>query len=314
MDIKPKRWHGFTLVELLVVIAIIGVLVALLLPAIQAAREAARRSQCANNLRQIGLAMQNYHAARGSFPAGTAIKVPENCLNGNCRGIGMHVTLMPYFEQGVIEGTFADFHSAGFGWNAWLQDPANATVSQTPISTYLCPSVTRWDDFLYRKDYFGVVGGALTEPLNRPRGQRGFIFHDGVMHANSFTRIAEITDGTSNTFAVGEGVHANPFGHGPNFVGGSGDDSGGPTAWWLGGGFAESAPAPGGDQSVGRVLRGTLNPINSNFPAPVPFGSDHPGGAQFAYCDGHVDFIQDAIDINVYQWLSTRAGGELVDF
>ncbi|NOY42299.1 MAG: DUF1559 domain-containing protein [Planctomycetes bacterium] len=301
-------------------IAIIGVLVALLLPAIQAAREAARRSQCSNNLKQIGLAMQNYHAALGSFPAGVAIKIPENCLNGNCRGIGMHVTLMPYFEQGVIGGTFADFHKAGFGWNAWLQDPANATVKDSPVSTYLCPSAARWDDFPRRKDYFGVVGGALTDPVDLPRGQRGFVYHDGVMYANSFTRIGEITDGTSNTFAVGESVHAAPFGDGPGYVGSGGDDSGGPTPWWLGGGFGESTPDHR-DQSVGRVLRSTLNPINSNFPAPldpqfsneVPFGSDHPGGAQFVYCDGHVAFIQDAIDINAYQWLSSRAGGELVD-
>jgi len=312
--------HGFTLVELLVVIAIIGVLVALLLPAIQAAREAARRSQCTNNLKQIGLATQNYHSALGSFPPGALVKIPEVCqrISGDCRGIAMHVLIMPYFEQGVIEETFSPFYSSDGGWVDWAVDSGGVLnpLASTPVTTYVCPSSSRWGEFPERKDYFGVVGGAASE---FPRGFRGFVFADGVMYPNSFTRAGEITDGTSNTFAVGESVHGHPYGLGSNYLGRGGDDSGGPVPWWYGVAISQSAPDQ--TQSIGRVLLSTHNPINSQFQAPlepqfaneVPFGSDHAGGAQFAYCDGHVEFIQDAIDINVYQWLSTRAGEEMVD-
>src|SRR5690606_770433 len=100
---KHRSQHvGFTLVELLVVIAIIGVLVALLLPAVQAAREAARRSACTNNLKQLALATLNFEAAKGALPAGAEILVPEHCAS-DCRGNAMYVAVMPYFEQGVIE-------------------------------------------------------------------------------------------------------------------------------------------------------------------------------------------------------------------
>ncbi len=321
---KKQPRIGFTLVELLVVIAIIGVLVALLLPAVQAAREAARRTQCNNNLKQIGLAMQNYHSARGSFPAGMAVKIPEQCPI-DCRGIGMHVVLMPYFEEGLIEETFSDFYDASWGWASWAMDVnglVDNAVPFTPISAYLCPSVSRWDDLPYRKDYFGVIGGALLDPPDLPRGFRGFSYTDGVMYANSFTRIGEITDGTSNTFAVGESIHGHPFGDGPNNINQpDGDGSGAPTQWWLGGSVRNSPPDDR-DQSCGRILLSTLHPVNSQLPVPledqdsneVPFGSDHPGGAQFVFCDGHVGFIQDGIDINAYQWLSSRAGEEVVNY
>ncbi len=312
--------HGFTLVELLVVIAIIGVLVALLLPAVQAAREAARRSQCTNNLRQIGLALQNYHSALGSFPPGALVEIPEVCqLTGDCRGIAMHVLMMPYFEDGAIEETFSPFYASDGGWVDWVVDPNTGEVNplvSNQVSVYICPSSSRWGDYPERKDYFGVCGGAITE---FPRGSRGFVFSDGIMYPNSFIRAGQITDGTSNTFVMGESVHAHPYGLGPGYLGSGGDDSGGPTAWWIGIALLESDPEQ--LQSIGRVLLSTLNPVNSLFRAPlepqfaneVPFGSDHPGGAQFVFCDGHVEFIQDAIDINAYQWLSTRAGEEIVE-
>jgi len=307
--------RAFTLVELLVVIAIIGVLVALLLPAVQAAREAARRSQCTNNLKQIGLAMQNYHSAHGSFPAGVDVKIPEGCLGptSDCRGFPMQVILMPYFEQGVIEQSFDDFYDQQGGWIAWMIDQTNngGTEQFLPISTFICPSNSRWGDYPHRKDYFGVVGGSIT---NFPPSAFGLVYNDGVMYPNSFTRVGEITDGTSNTFAVGEVVHAHPFGMSPGY----GTATGSPTNWWIGAHVNRTLPEE--SQSYGRALLSTLNPINSQIPLglstanELPFGSDHPGGAQFVYCDGHVTFIQDAIDINVYQWLSSRAGDEVADF
>jgi len=319
---KEKPRIGFTLVELLVVIAIIGVLVALLLPAVQAAREAARRSQCVNNLKQLGLAMQNYHSTHGSFPAGVDVKIPEGCLGptSDCRGFPMQVILMPYFEQGVLEQTFDDFYNKQGGWIAWMNDQINNGRSEhfLSLSTFICPSNSRWGDYPERKDYFGVVGGVVS--VVPTQGTWGFVFNDGVMYPNSFTRVGEITDGTSNTFAVGEVVHALPYGMGPNNIASGGDGSGGPTNWWIGAHVNRNLPEE--VQSYGRSLLSTLNPINSQFPVPLepqfsnetPFGSDHPGGAQFVYCDGHVAFIQDAIDINTYQWLSSRAGEEIVDF
>ncbi len=313
-----RSLRGFTLVELLVVIAIIGVLVALLLPAVQAAREAARRSQCTNNLKQIGLAMQNYDSALGSFPPGALVEIPEVCQRtGDCRGIAMHVLMMPYFEQDALEETFRPFYSSDGGWIDWAVDNAGAAnpLISSPVSVYICPSSGRWNEYLERKDYFGVTGGAFTE---FPRAFRGLVFSDGVMYPNSFTRIGEITDGTSNTLAVGESVHGHPYGLGPNNILSGGDDSGGPVPWWYGVAISQSDP---GRQATGRVLLSTVNPVNSQLQVPlegldnneVPFGSDHAGGAQFVFCDGHVEFIQDAIDINAYQWLSTRAGEEVVE-
>ncbi len=312
---KEKPRIGFTLVELLVVIAIIGVLVALLLPAVQAAREAARRSQCVNNLKQIGLAMQNYHSAHGSFPAGVAVKIPEGCLFGgtDCRGFPMHVLLMPYFEQGVIEQSFDGFYDKEGGWIAWMRDQTNngRTEQFLPVSTYICPSNTRWGEYPQRKDYFGVVGGSV--PVVATPSSFGLVYNDGVMYPNSFTRIGEITDGTSSTFAVGEVVHALQYGMGPGY-----GTTGGPTNWWIG---AHVNRSNTDSQSYSRSLLSTHNPVNSQLSLPLmatdanvtPFGSDHPGGAHFVYCDGHVGFIQDGVDINVYQWLSSRAGEEVVD-
>jgi len=313
--------YGFTLVELLVVIAIIGVLVALLLPAVQAAREAARRSQCTNNLKQIGLAIQSYHSALGSFPPGALVEIPEVCQRtGDCRGIAMHVLMMPYFEQDALQETFRPFYDSDGGWIDWAVDEDTGEVNpliSTPVSVYICPSNSRWTDYLERKDYFGVTGGVFSE---FPRAFRGLVFSDGVMYPNSFTRIGEITDGTSNTFAVGESVHGHPYGLGQGYLGGGGDDSGGPVPWWFGVAISQSDPEQ--FQATGRALLSTVNPINSQFQTPleplfnneVPFGSDHAGGAQFVFCDGHVEFIQDSIDINAYQWLSSRAGEEVVNY
>jgi len=300
---------SFTLVELLVVIAIIGVLVALLLPAVQAAREAARRTQCSNNLKQLGVSLQNYHSANNSFPAGTEVRIPEQCLV-DCRGISMFVTLMPYYEQTQIEASFKPYYKEPGGWLKWLQNDSTG-IDNVAIPALLCPSASQWQEFPNRKDYFGVVGGARTD---FPVAYRGYVYIDGVMYTNSFTRIADITDGSSRTLVVGESVHSHPFGMGPGY---GNPKEGGPAPWYTGTAVLEGDPVR--SQSLGRVLLSTRNPINSElyplFPLIVndlPFGSEHPGGAQFVYCDGHVDFLQDEIDIYLYQGLSSRAGEEVL--
>ena len=154
---RSRRQCGFTLVELLVVIAIIGILVSLLLPAVQAAREAARRAQCSNNLRQIGLALLNYESSHRALPAGTWIDFwrPDNC-GGDCRGTSFYISVLPFFEEGALEELY-DYR----GWNGWLGLPSEvqSRLSDARIGVYVCPSVSAWPSYKPRRDYFGVVGG-----------------------------------------------------------------------------------------------------------------------------------------------------------
>jgi len=152
----PRR--GFTLVELLVVIAIIGILIALLLPAVQAAREAARRMQCSNNLKQIGLALHNYHTAFRCFPAGATVSVPTGCNGSDCRGTAMMVVLLPYLEQSALEQIYHPYYPANLAWLRFLSDnPQNAVYASIPA--YMCPSQNKWSAMTNRKDYFGCAGG-----------------------------------------------------------------------------------------------------------------------------------------------------------
>lgn len=303
--------RGFTLVELLVVIAIIGILIALLLPAVQAAREAARRMQCTNNLKQFGLAMHSYHASFGFFPAGTTIDYtdPDSC-GVDCRGTACYISLLPFFEEAVV-GEIYDYDVSN-GW-AGQTGAAATRLYDTRIHIYVCPSQTEQSSCKPRRDYFGITGG---KTLKSP-GWRGDIFEDGVMYMNSFTKIRDITDGTAGTLAVGESVHPSRWGYGAKSEADGNDGCvGGPATWWFGGATLKNNPD---SFSSGRILRSTQNPINSNVLciAPnedngVPCGSKHPGGANFLFCDGHVDFIDEAIDWSLYQDLSTRAGGEIV--
>ncbi len=298
--------RAFTLVELLVVIAIIGMLVTMLLPAVQSAREAARRAQCSNNLRQIAVAVLNFESAHGNFPAGTAIDFedPTNC-GADCRGTAFYLTTLPFFEEGAVNEIY-DYDVP----NGWLgQDPADMDLlNSIRLSVYICPSVSGWEFHLPRRDYFGVVGGKTLAG----HGWRGDIFNDGVMYMNSFMTLRKITDGTAKTMLIGESAHASRWGAGPDYGDGC---IGGPATWWFGG--ATTVGNPNG-LSVGRVLRSTKHPVNSSTLciAPdedndVPFTSEHPGGAQFVHCDGHVGLIPDDIDWQIYQGLSTRAGEEV---
>ena len=299
---RPPR--GFTLVELLVVIAIIGILIALLLPAVQAAREAARRMQCTNNLKQLALATHNYSDTFRVFPAGTTIDYthPETC-SVDCRGTSMYVSLLPYFEQGAVEQVY-DYDRK----NKWLNQLRAGELNTTRLATYLCPSQGKWDEYIPRRDYFGCLGGKTGT-----RGWRGMVFEDGAFFLNSFIAFRDLQDGSSSTLAVGESVHPSKWGAGAGY----GDpDVGGPATWWLGGATRKNDSA---SFSSGRILRSTMHPINSdirpiadNYDNDVPFGSRHPGGANFACCDGHVVFIGETIDWRVYQGLSTRSGAETV--
>ena len=330
---KGLRRYGFTLVELLVVIAIIGVLVALLLPAVQAAREAARRMQCTNNLKQMGLAHLNYESARGHFPDGMTLDFEGACdpvPSEGCRGWShIHHTLS-YYEQGVVEQQF-NFNFEG-GWLYFFRSLSDAEIAQIEnarISVLLCPSLTKWDERYgsgYRKDYFGSFGGrghSEAPPSWFPNvdlkdryltdQNGGRIADDGVLYANSSTTFSEITDGSSNTFLAGESDIGN-IGSAPGY----GECLGGQPQWYIGG---SGKPGPR-NVSYGRVLRGATRPINSepacDVPADrrtieneLPFGSEHSGGGcNLLYADGHVEFLIEDIDFKTYKAISTRAGDE----
>jgi len=204
--ICPGTRRGFTLIELLVVIAIIGVLVALLLPAVQAAREAARRSQCSNNLKQLGLALQNYHSAVDSFPLG-GNPGPSTPGAGCCQIWGAwsaHTMLLPYMEQKPTYDSL-NFYSVARG-NGYSEN-SNATGISTRLNTLLCPSATppsqNWG-LVVNKPFAGNSYFASSGPSVMWRGDQANT-PNGIFTAGGAVRgIRDITDGSSQTIAFGE--------------------------------------------------------------------------------------------------------------
>jgi prepilin-type N-terminal cleavage/methylation domain-containing protein/prepilin-type processing-associated H-X9-DG protein len=305
----PKS--GFTLVELLVVITIIGILIALLLPAVQAAREAARRIQCQNNLKQLGLALHNYHSQYNCFPAAEAITYETQCNSSNqCRGAPIYVVLLPYVEQGGLDSQY-DYNSP-LGWHDWVNfDPMGIRLRDQRLVVYQCPSDDRSTQYPSQRVYFAVVGGKKYSAVS----QSGYVYADGLFGINRWKRFADISDGSSSTLAFGESVHgAFRQGSGPS---GGGVPDGLPVMWWHGGACAPGCPY--GTQFLGTGYRSTRNPINSSIlPMDLtkennaPFGSFHSGGAHFLFADGHVSFLLDTIHLPTYQEMSTIAGGEII--
>ncbi|NOY42733.1 MAG: DUF1559 domain-containing protein [Planctomycetes bacterium] len=320
---------AFTLVELLVVIAIIGVLVALLLPAVQAAREAARRTQCSNNLKQLGLALNNYHGAHGQFPLGAVHNPP---LSWGDRKGGNHgsfmVALLPYFEQHAIhdaclfgpdDDTFADS----------VIDATGQFVHEVWIDALLCPSDAEgkryyegantywsWTDNLnaatsnyaasmgsqqfgscFPGNEFGTGNSIHGEDAT---GQR----ISGVFsHLAWGASIREITDGTSHTIALGEirpkcSAHARDGWMHVNSL-------------W----FATSCPInwPTCSDEPGYDINCTPDAGAFEWSCQQGFKSQHVGGAQFVFCDGSVHFIDEDVDYRNYQRLGDRRDGESLD-
>jgi prepilin-type N-terminal cleavage/methylation domain-containing protein/prepilin-type processing-associated H-X9-DG protein len=202
--------HGFTLIELLVVIAIIAVLIALLLPAVQAAREAARRAQCVNNLKQLGLALNNYHAAIGSFPMGmqTLAWTATGANSGyqtNWGLWGCMAFMLPFLEQQTV------YNAANFSWtpwwssynNQWDGSPPNTTVFRTNLNSFYCPSDGLWAKNICNNNYAGSIG-----PTSVPWSTSAGIFADYATY-----NFQSVTDGSSNTIAFSEwlvGDESNP--------------------------------------------------------------------------------------------------------
>jgi prepilin-type N-terminal cleavage/methylation domain-containing protein/prepilin-type processing-associated H-X9-DG protein len=292
------RRSAFTLVELLVVIAIIGVLVALLLPAVQAAREAARRSSCSNNLRQISLAMHNYHDTLLRLPPGRIIiTAPSGADSVN----GVLTLIMPYSEQTNLENLY--------DYKKGYDHPDNQPAVNTHVKLYVCPSSPGG----FRKlDMINIFG-----TLQTPGGTASVTDYYAVRNIRNAARqalpgilgdpnptMAAITDGTSNTFWFIE-IAGRPN----HYIKGKVNATPPTEINWYGPWAGNNGMALNTYTADGLSLPGpcVMN-CNSEF-QPYSF---HPNGALFAFADGSVRFIAQTIDADSFRALGSHQGGEVV--
>ncbi|MBN1588790.1 MAG: DUF1559 domain-containing protein [Pirellulales bacterium] len=305
--------QGFTLVELLVVIAIIGILIALLLPAVQAAREAARRVSCTNKLKQIGLALQNYHSAHRRFPPGGLFGQGPK---GDHSGFGFAAMIMPYMELGVLYDNL-DF-TKDFNITPNIDQAIKAADS------FRCPSFSGADgetwtitpgsiDDLSVGNYSGVSGADPPDTSGSPLhylypsgGHCGAYYINGILYPGSRVSVRDIVDGTASTFIVGERIFEL-------------------RSWMRGDYYQDTLDRPWLVCSAS--AKGITKPLN---PPPgewiydpkigtrnilfneLYFGSEHPGGANFAKADGSVDFVEESVDFAVLKATATRDSSEVL--
>ncbi|MGD9721694.1 MAG: DUF1559 domain-containing protein [Pirellulales bacterium] len=321
---------GFTLVELLVVIAIIGMLVALLLPAVQSARESARRTSCTNNLHQLGVAAHHYHDAKGSFPVGSEARELAGFPNHPWTFYRWSALahLMPYLEEANLYGTL-NLKLPLYGVNLAVTDANVPAVSQR-VAVFLCPS----DHGQVVSTSFGPINYAACAGTGGGGGSPADT--DGVFYVNSHTRMANITDGTSHTALFGETLLGQPKGT-PLARDSHVDYKFALTAPLSSGGCNSSSQwnisDPRGFSWANGEFRCALyNHVSfPNDPVPdcigVPLGggaktrytphgwrtarSRHPGGVNLLLADGSVRFVEDSIELAPWQALATRERGEV---
>jgi prepilin-type N-terminal cleavage/methylation domain-containing protein len=338
MSHSSEKWRAFTLVELLVVIAIIGILVALLLPAIQAAREAARRSQCQNNLKQIGLAFLMHHDARKLFPVGAA----------SGEGSMWSYYVLPYIEEGNAQarmhigetgaGNFQWAHNGPYSQQQIQGDPAYANVlmCERVFPVFRCPSAglpehqfstSTWNWIVMQRSpasYLGSATGLIVDQNVKDADNVKMGSLDGVLFALSHIGIKDILDGTSKTMLVGEAVHdadsVDKLGAKAEAPLGNLQDH-----WVIGSDDIDGTGPPSAARDLSEALGSTAVPINyqnqfqgvtgcSGIPGvdcqkiQLAYGSAHPGGMQLVHCDGSVEFMNEGVDALVWRDLATRAG------
>ena len=315
-----KHKRGFTLIELLVVIAIIAVLIALFLPAVQQAREAARRSQCKNNLKQLGLAIHNYHDTHNIFPSGMLNwPTPPGQLPKppNFRAVSLFCLLLPYLDQGPLANEW-DYNNPFL--NVVAQRTANilpvlvcpSDVMATPINESVPTSVVPPSLARYALGSYG--GNAGRWSYHPSRLPSGFV-PDGLFYLNSKHKMRDIVDGTSSTLCFGERAHRD-VAYRVWATANARSTMDGYRFW------APSTGLPGlGDVTLGTDQRinyrhpksGTVPNQNSYEDARVSaHGSEHVGGSHVTLCDGSARFISENIDQSIWAALGTRAKGEIV--
>ncbi|WP_435018034.1 DUF1559 domain-containing protein [Tundrisphaera sp. TA3] len=295
---------GFTLIELLVVIAIIAVLIALLLPAVQAAREAARRIQCTNNLKQFGIALHNYHDIHGRFPNGAMGRLPTT---GRYPGTGTNyraafcVSIMPYVEQGAA---FASFNA-----NQNVLHATNQTTRMAKLAVYQCPSDTPVvfgdPNPVDHKGNYGINFG--PGPYYNPN-QPGGVF--SIAYGAS---LAEITDGSSNTLAMSEILQV------PSPLNGMVDRRGriwndDTSTYQISGQITPNSKSPdtgacGNDPARNMPCQDTPAATANHWMAAR---SRHPGGVNALLCDGSVRYVKDTVNPVNWRALTTRDAGEVI--
>jgi prepilin-type N-terminal cleavage/methylation domain-containing protein/prepilin-type processing-associated H-X9-DG protein len=289
---SPCERRGFTLIELLVVIAIISVLIALLLPAVQSAREAARRAQCVNNLMQLGLALQNYDSAHEVLPPGVVNQTGPVLDQPKGYGFGWMTQILPYCEMKNVYNHF--------NIKLGLYEPANVTSRTNLVRGFLCPSdggPARDKNRIASTSYVGVHHDNEA-PIAAD--------NHGVLFLNSAVRYEDVTDGASMTFFVGEKLNdALDLGWASGTRASLRNTGSVPGSARFAAPAAGSAKAAGDDDDEA----GT-----AGTPAFVGgFASRHPGGSNFAFGDGAVRFIKNSISAGVYRHLGNRADGEVID-
>jgi prepilin-type N-terminal cleavage/methylation domain-containing protein/prepilin-type processing-associated H-X9-DG protein len=312
---------GFTLIELLVVIAVIGILIALLLPAVQSAREAARRAQCANNLKQIGLAMANYHDVQGCYPSGYLIRpgggagmgLPDPLTHDAGPGWAWGALLLPHLEQGPLH--------AALNFDLPVAADANTTAARLTIGSYLCPSVsvtTRQYDVLDEEGHYLARLGRSHYSANAGRVEAWAYAVDdwsaiseGPIFRNSAIPVAAVADGLSNTLFVGE--HS-PVLSDKTWVGVVPGSVICPTRR-----FSFSACDVGATQVLFHSGPNPwedppqIHPPNARICKLCQLYAEHPGGSNVLLGDGSVRFAKSTINQAVWAALHTRAEGEVVD-
>jgi prepilin-type N-terminal cleavage/methylation domain-containing protein/prepilin-type processing-associated H-X9-DG protein len=332
MQRGKRQARGFTLIELLVVIAIIGVLVALLLPAVQAAREAARSAQCNNNIRQVALAHQLYHDSQGALPTGADVKgLQISPTKGYLYSPGWAALILPHMEQGNRLAVWQGFITDALYRTHPARDanpPHNGkhVIFLDPISAYVCPSSQLGplspDGYIYTNNignehgalHYRANGGSAHAVAELIDGQQRPDANDlystsGVIYPMSKVEMTQISDGTSQTILLGE--HSS---NGDREMQASGWAGVQPWTW----GYYNYDPNYDDADFRGcltidsKVLTFPINYPGSFFANQSPYSSDHAGGgAKFAFCDGSVRTFTNDTPLNLLQAMATRAGGDM---